>query len=115
MENKTCATCKFEEAIGHDNCDMCLDNDAAPGYRTRLPKEQQDDINSPSHYTSGGIEVLDYIKAKLTNEQLEGYCIGNVIKYVSRYQHKNGLEDLKKARVYLDKIIQWKESERNES
>ena len=114
MENKTCATCKFEEAISHDNCDMCLDNDAAPGYRTRLPKEQQDDINSPSHYTSGGIEVLDYIKAKLTNEQLEGYCIGNVIKYISRYRHKNGVEDLKKARWYLEKAIKEREGDGND-
>lgn len=64
-----------------------------------------DNINHPSHYTQGGIETVDYIKAKLTKEQFEGYCIGNVIKYVSRYRYKGGVEDLKKARWYLTKLI----------
>lgn len=64
-----------------------------------------DNINSPSHYTQGGIETVDYIKAKLTKEQFEGYCIGNVFKYVSRYRYKGGVEDLKKARWYLTKLI----------
>lgn len=64
-----------------------------------------DNINHPSHYTVGGIETVDYIKAKLTKEQFEGYCIGNVIKYVSRYRYKGGVEDLKKARWYLTKLI----------
>lgn len=64
-----------------------------------------DNVNSPSHYTQGGIETVDYIKAKLTKEQFEGYCIGNVFKYVSRYRYKGGVEDLKKARWYLTKLI----------
>ena len=53
------------------------------------------------HYTTGGIESIDYIRAKLGSDHFQAYCIGNVIKYVSRYSHKNGLEDLKKAQVYL--------------
>lgn len=69
-----------------------------------------DNVNSPKHYTFGSIETFDYIKDKLTPEQLEGYCVGNVIKYLSRYRHKNGVEDLKKAQWYLDKIISIKES-----
>lgn len=68
------------------------------------PKEP-DNVNHPSHYTQGGIETVDYIKAKLTKEQFEGYCIGNVFKYVSRYRYKGGVEDLKKARWYLTKLI----------
>jgi len=60
-----------------------------------------DNVNSPAHYTIGKYEVIDYIKDKLTPEQYEGYCIANVIKYVSRYRHKGGVEDLKKAQVYL--------------
>jgi len=65
----------------------------------------KDMVNHPPHYTSGGIETIDYMQAKLTPEQFEGYLAGNVIKYISRYQHKNGLEDLRKARWYLDKLI----------
>jgi NTP pyrophosphatase (non-canonical NTP hydrolase) len=61
-----------------------------------------DNVNKPKHYTSGKIEVIDYIKDKLTPEQYKGYLLGNVIKYTSRFQLKNGLEDLEKGRVYLD-------------
>ena len=60
-----------------------------------------DNVNKPSHYTTGKIEVIDYIKDKLTPEQYVGYCMGNVIKYTSRWQHKGGLQDLEKAEVYL--------------
>lgn len=56
-----------------------------------------DNVNHPAHYTTGEIEVIDYIQDKLTPEQFEGYCIGNVLKYISRYRHKGGLEDLKKV------------------
>ena len=66
----------------------------------------RDTIYHPDHYKTGGIETIDYIKAKLTPEQFEGYLVGNVIKYVSRYRHKNGVEDLKKARVYLNWLIE---------
>lgn len=69
----------------------------------------QDNVNQPNHYTTGRFEVIDYIKDKLTPEQYEGYCIGNVMKYVSRYQHKGGIEDLKKAQIYLDWAIKVKE------
>ncbi len=60
-----------------------------------------DSVNKPSHYANSEIEVIDYIKDKLTPDLYEGYCIGNVIKYVSRYRFKGGIEDLKKAEVYL--------------
>lgn len=74
----------------------------------------KDNVNSPAHYTNGDIEVIDYIKDKLTLDQLEGYCIGNVIKYVSRYQHKGGIEDLKKASVYLGWTIKTLEDKAND-
>jgi hypothetical protein len=60
-----------------------------------------DPVNSPSHYRVGGIDCLDFIEAK----QL-GYREGNVVKYVVRAKYKgNELEDLRKARFYLDRII----------
>lgn len=61
-----------------------------------------DNVNSPAHYTQGGIETIDYIRAKLTPEEFVGYCKGNVLKYVSRAQHKGGLEDLRKAGKYIE-------------
>ena len=60
-----------------------------------------DAILHPAHYADKKIEVIDYIKDTLMPEEYVGYCIGNVIKYVSRWRHKGGTEDLKKAYVYL--------------
>lgn len=68
--------------------------------------QKQDRVNHPSHYTFGKIEVIDYIRDKLTPEEFLGYCEGNVLKYVSRWEHKGGLEDLQKARGYLDWMIE---------
>lgn len=67
-----------------------------------------DNVNHPNHYL-GKVEVINYIEDKLSLEQFEGYLAGNVIKYMSRYQKKNGLEDLKKGRWYLNKLIEVKE------
>lgn len=59
-----------------------------------------DNVNSPDHYTQGDIEVIDYIL-----DQKFDYLEGNVIKYVSRYRNKGGIEDLRKAKWYLVKLI----------
>lgn len=61
---------------------------------------EKDNVNSPGHYTAGGIEVIDYLRMKLTTEEFQGFCKGNVIKYMSRARLKNGEEDLKKAAFY---------------
>lgn len=66
-----------------------------------------DMINSPDHYTKGGLEVIDILEAKFFDEELEGYLKGNVIKYIFRYKLKNGVEDLKKARWYLNRLINF--------
>ena len=67
---------------------------------------KNDVINHPSHYTQGGIECIDAINAAVTGlNAFEGYCIGNIIKYIWRWKFKNGVEDLKKARWYLNKLI----------
>lgn len=78
---------------------------------TEQAEPEHDAVNSPSHYTSGGIECIDCIKAAL-GENFIGFLMGNVIKYSYRYRHKNGIEDLKKARWYLDRAI--KEVEQND-
>lgn len=60
-----------------------------------------DKVNHPSHYTTGEIETIDYIRDKLTKEEFIGYCKGNILKYISREKYKGGKEDLEKAAVYL--------------
>jgi hypothetical protein len=62
------------------------------------------DAINPSHYQSE-IECIDAIKASMTKEQFKGYLKGNVQKYIWRYEQKNGVEDLKKAQWYLDRLI----------
>ena len=70
--------------------------------------KNKDNIN-PDHYKFGGLETFDYIKATLSLDQLIGFCKGNIIKYISRAERKNKIEDLKKAKWYLDKLIQEQE------
>ncbi|MBW7475936.1 DUF3310 domain-containing protein [Paenibacillus oenotherae] len=65
-----------------------------------------DNVNQPSHYTAGNVECIDAIEAATTGlEGIEAVCTANVIKYVWRWKRKNGLEDILKARWYLDKLI----------
>ncbi len=64
-----------------------------------------DNVNHPSHYADGAIEVIDYIRDKLMPQGFTEYCGGNVIKYVSRWRKKGGVEDLRKAEVYLRWMI----------
>jgi hypothetical protein len=59
---------------------------------------------SPDHY-KGEIECIDAIKSSMTKEQYLGYLKGNIQKYIWRYDKKNGIEDLKKAQVYLGWLI----------
>lgn len=65
------------------------------------------DATSPEHYKQGGVEVIDIIRQATDGaDGFEGLCLGNVIKYVMRYRHKNGVEDLRKAAVYLEWLIE---------
>jgi len=66
-----------------------------------------DPVNHPAHYTDGGIETIDFIEAKRL-----GYHLGNVVKYICRAGKKGtnmGLQDLQKARWYLDRAIEKNE------
>lgn len=69
-------------------------------------QDLEDNIVSPAHYASQRIQPIDYMKATLTQEEYIGYCCGNIIKYCSRWRKKNGIEDLRKARQYLDWMIE---------
>ncbi len=82
-----------------------------PGYRMgdRIPKvEEPDPVNHPSHYVTDKLEVIDVIEAFGI-----GFHLGNVVKYVLRAGRKNNtIEDLKKARWYLDRAIKNMEGKR---
>lgn len=70
---------------------------------------EHDAVNHPNHYADKKIEVIDYIRDTLTESGFVDYCLGNVIKYVSRWRKKGGVEDLKKANVYLAWAIEQAE------
>lgn len=69
-----------------------------------------DVVNKPQHYNVGSIEVIEVIRDSSSPEEFEGFLANNVKKYILRYKHKNGLEDLKKASVYLAWLIEHRES-----
>ena len=109
------------------NVDLVVDVDCRDDYESQelddlcnglfqpKTKPTSDKINSPAHYTVGGLEVIDILKAKLSQEELRGYLAGNLIKYVMRSKHKNGLEDLKKAQWYLNKLVELGEKNGHKS
>lgn len=72
---------------------------------------EYDPIHTPRHYASQNIEPIEYMRAAMTSEEFIGYCCGNIIKYCSRWRKKNGIEDLEKARQYLDWMIEAAEKE----
>jgi len=74
---------------------------------TMKNNEKHDNVNHPSHYTNGGIECIDAIKASMSPYEFRGYLKGNAIKYLWRYRLKgHAKEDLKKAQWYLNRLIE---------
>jgi hypothetical protein len=115
MTIRKCTTCK---ASG-ENCPNCTSPDL-PFWtdgsnmfdEARIDQISQngndglhyDAVNHPPHYTQGGIECINAIKAALTPEEWRGYCKGNALKYVWRERHKGGDESLQKAAWYLARM-----------
>lgn len=67
---------------------------------------QNDMVNHPSHYTQGGIECIDALEAATSGlTGIEAVCTANAIKYLWRWKQKNGIEDLEKARWYINRMI----------
>lgn len=65
-----------------------------------------DVVNHPAHYTAGGVECIDAIAAATTGlEGIEAACTANAIKYLWRWKRKNGPEDLRKARWYINHLL----------
>lgn len=80
-------------------------------HKSKKPKVslKKDQVNSPEHYMSGGIETSEFIKAKLTKEEWVGHCKACILKYISRESKKGGVTDLKKAEWYLKSAIETME------
>lgn len=105
--------CIFDE-MSDDMLDKCYDwlkdisRGACENAETRCcGKEHNTDmVNHPSHYTQSGIECIDALKAATVSKTgIEAVCTANAIKYLWRYEEKNGIEDVKKAKWYIDRLI----------
>ena len=78
-------------------------------------KLTKDPVAKPAHYNIGTIECIDYMKDNMPLEAFKGYLEGNAKKYLHRWRYKGKpVEDLKKARWYLDRLIQEIETEGND-
>lgn len=63
-------------------------------------------VNHPEHYQGNGVECIDCIASAVSGlDGFHGFCAGNAIKYIFRFSHKNGVEDLRKAEWYIDRLI----------
>lgn len=67
----------------------------------------------PKHYVKGGMHLLEILEMKLPKEQVEGFLRSTLLKYIFRYDQKNGIEDLKKAQWYLTELINLVEKNDN--
>ena len=68
-------------------------------------------VENPAHYTFGAVECIDAIESSLTPEGFKGFLKGNIIKYLWRYEHKNGEQDLQKAEWYLCRLTKASKEE----
>lgn len=63
------------------------------------------DLTKQEHYANNGIEPIEIMRKNFSHDEFVGFCKGNVLKYILRYKDKNGLEDLEKAKIYLNWLI----------
>ena len=74
-------------------------------------KELNDLINHPNHYCTGKFECIEVMIEALGEEAVMDFCICNAFKYIYRHNHKNGNEDIKKAKWYLEKYLELSEDD----
>ena len=108
--------CDFDEwsddklAIAYDhvykNGEARLDGSHLKNEEVKMDENVPDMVNHPQHYTQGGIECIDALKAATVGKRgIEAVCVANVIKYLWRYEEKNGIEDVRKAKFYIERLL----------
>ena len=97
-------------AIAYDhvykNGEARLDGSHLENEEVKMDENVPDMVNHPQHYTQGGIECIDALKAATVGKRgIEAVCVANVIKYLWRYEEKNGIEDVRKAKWYIERLL----------
>ena len=110
-EQTGCSYCLLEKFSGDYYCDFdeWSDDKLAIAYDhvyKNMDENVPDMVNHPQHYTQGGIECIDALKAATVGKRgIEAVCVANVIKYLWRYEEKNGAEDVRKAKWYIERLL----------
>ena len=126
-EQTGCSYCLLEKFLGEDYCDFDewsddklaiaynhvykdsearLDGGHLKDAEVKMDENVPDMVNHPQHYTQGGIECIDALKAATVGKRgIEAVCVANVIKYLWRYEEKNGIEDVRKAKWYVERLL----------
>lgn len=120
VDYKSCDNCKFDDTDEHEEpCARCRNTAVVCSneYYERPflwePIEAAEAVDHPSHYNQGKYECIDVMVETFGKEATQSFCLLNAFKYVWRARSKNGVEDIKKARFYLDKFLEL-EGETNE-
>ncbi len=98
--------CSLFGDVSDDVLDKCL-----VSIKISDPKPEM--VQHPAHYNQGKVECIDAMAAATVNKRgIEAICVSNIIKYLWRYEAKNGLEDVKKAQFYLNRLVDELEDKR---
>lgn len=123
IEYKGCDNCKYTQFSSSDvPCNSCKRNNGeednwepkenSENVMSFPPKfETKDNVNHPSHYEqSCSLECIEAMELVFDKEVVHNFCLLNAWKYIWRYKNKNGIEDLKKARWYIDRCKDYIEN-----
>lgn len=97
-----CDLCANFDTKKCDTCDLPIGRDCAPSNFL----EKADNVNHPSHYETGKFECIDVMIETQGVEAVKAFCLCNAFKYLYRHNGKNGVEDIKKAKWYIDKYLE---------
>ena len=121
-EQEDCSCCLLYKFLDEDYCDFdeWSDDKLAIAYdhvyknsearldgsHIEIDDDGHDMVSHPKHYTQGDIECIDALKAATVGKRgIEAVCVANVIKYLWRYEGKNGIEDVRKAKWYIERLL----------
>lgn len=110
-----CKECRKQYACGCTSDMLMSCADFEPVIENESTEQNHDAVNHPSHYTAGGIECIEALKAATTRlTGIEAVCTANAIKYLWRWKDKNGSEDIRKAIWYCERLLKEIGDERKE-
>jgi len=114
-----CKTCEYfdgkEWCYVHQRFVSESELEDCPDWQSNWKWKHKNNTINPNHYKQGRIECIDALESATINKKgIEAVCVANVIKYLWRYEEKNGLEDVKKCQWYLNRVLEHLENKSDE-